>query len=451
MVNSPLSDAEKHKIIQDSQRLHHSAPASIALPSVTDNDGQSIMDWDKHSSSSEVSVACLQDKIIQMEETHYSTNEELQATLQELSDLQDQLFQLQQYNERLSEEKNVLFQSLCRQTEKLEELQEWQEVFSRKSNQAEVCNTEREKKLLDVLKNSQDEREKLLVKHKEYDSEVYEQKQALEIMSSENKKIREKLCLLESTIDAANAEKKQLEMQLSQTKEDISKKSIEISRLNTLLDNARSKLEELELDREMGEKTDLEELLNQIRREKDSLEMHSASLQEKLSNSFVEIQKLQDQIISLNEELKVARNNAKCAVSHLEYKYSEIKEDKQTLLKENQQIRDQINELKIQCKCHVEDKFQMNALLTEAQKQFADAERIIEEKCEQLDKEKRQRKQDAEEWQQFQNDLLMTVRVANDFKTEAQVDREQLVLDNNTLRGKIRLLEQEIDKLNSRK
>lgn len=45
-------------------------------------------EWDKRSSSSEVSVACLQDRILQMEETHYSTNEELQATIQELSDLQ---------------------------------------------------------------------------------------------------------------------------------------------------------------------------------------------------------------------------------------------------------------------------------------------------------------------------------------------------------------------------
>lgn len=35
VVNSPLSDAEKHQIIQDSQRLHSSAPASIALPNVS--------------------------------------------------------------------------------------------------------------------------------------------------------------------------------------------------------------------------------------------------------------------------------------------------------------------------------------------------------------------------------------------------------------------------------
>lgn len=35
VVNSPLSDAEKQQIIDDSQqRLHSSAPASIALPNV---------------------------------------------------------------------------------------------------------------------------------------------------------------------------------------------------------------------------------------------------------------------------------------------------------------------------------------------------------------------------------------------------------------------------------
>ena len=37
MVQSPLSDAEKQQLIQDSQRLHSSAPASIALPNVSIN------------------------------------------------------------------------------------------------------------------------------------------------------------------------------------------------------------------------------------------------------------------------------------------------------------------------------------------------------------------------------------------------------------------------------
>lgn len=35
VVHSPLSDTEKQQIIDDSQRLHSSAPASIALPNVS--------------------------------------------------------------------------------------------------------------------------------------------------------------------------------------------------------------------------------------------------------------------------------------------------------------------------------------------------------------------------------------------------------------------------------
>lgn len=50
-----------------------------------------------------------------------STNEELQATLQELTDLQDQLTDLQLENERCCDEKALLLESLCSQTEKLEE------------------------------------------------------------------------------------------------------------------------------------------------------------------------------------------------------------------------------------------------------------------------------------------------------------------------------------------
>jgi len=51
------------------------------------------------------------------------------------------------------------------------------------------------------------------------------------------------------------------------------------------------------------------------------------------------------------------------------------------------------------------------------------------------------------EWQQFQSDLLMTVRVANDFKTEAQHELEKLVLENKTLRDKNRSLESQVEKL----
>lgn len=98
VAHSPLSDNEKQQLLLETHR-HSSAPASIAtnvsflqssfcgqLPYnlflyfqlLDDGAGGDLTtcptpEWDKHSSSnvSEVSVACLQDKINQMQETHY--------------------------------------------------------------------------------------------------------------------------------------------------------------------------------------------------------------------------------------------------------------------------------------------------------------------------------------------------------------------------------------------
>lgn len=177
VAHSPLSDAEKHQLLLDATRIHDSSQQAISsqneLSSIAgqttttatttncDNPRCTTPEWDKHSSSSvsEVSVACLQDRILQMEETHYSTNEELQATIQELSDLQAQLNELQTDNDRLSEEKSVLLESLCRQTEKLEDsrtkvdtLQELLLKEDKPKDSSKGYNTEREQKLVDLLK-----------------------------------------------------------------------------------------------------------------------------------------------------------------------------------------------------------------------------------------------------------------------------------------------------------
>ncbi|XP_034103360.1 cytospin-A isoform X2 [Drosophila albomicans] len=443
VVNSPLSDAEKQQIIQDSQRLHSSAPASIALPTANEatNDGTPCLtpDWDKHSSSSEISVACLQDKIIQMEETHYSTNEELQATLQELADLQTQLTDTQTENERLAEEKDVLFQSLCRQTEKLNESR------TNRSTMQELMLLEN--KLLDLIQSSQEEREALLLKQEELTSELAELRQSRDTVQLEQQRQRERNALLDSQLDAANAERKQSEAQLSLAKDEISQRAIEISRLSTLLENARSKIEELEADLARGDKTDLSDVLDAARREKDALEERLAELQDQWSRSQAELRRLREQLAGLTEECKVAKNNAKCAVSHLEFRLEQLQRDKDKLSGDCQTLEERVNELQVQCKCHQEDKAQLQQLLSETQRHLSDAQLHLSDSESRLDKETQLRKREADEWQQFQADLLMTVRVANDFKTEALSAREQLVLDNKTQKEKIRLLEQQLEKL----
>lgn len=44
---------------------------------------------------------------------------------------------------------------------------------------------------------------------------------------------------------------------------------------------------------------------------------------------------------------------------------------------------------------------------------------------------------DQEEWKQFQADLLTTVRVANNFKMEAQEQLEKVIVENKALREKL--------------
>lgn len=425
VVHSPLSDNEKQQIINDSQRLHSSAPASIAMPNVRvflpllfllmsttilshyyqNQDGVDgtpcvTPDWDKHSTSSEVSVACLQDKLIQMEENHYSTNEELQATLQELADLQSQLTELQSDNDRLAEEKDVLFQSLCRQTEKLEDsrtqIGTLQELLLREPNASETGTTEREQKLIDLLKNAQEEREALFVRQEELNSDVNEQRQTLDAAAAEQARLKERISVLDSTLDASSAERKQIEGQLQLAREESAGRQIEISRLTTLLENARAKIDELEQDRAAGaERSDLGELLDAARREKDILESEVASLQESLSKSQCEVQKLRDQVAGAQEECKVARNNAKYALADLEYKFEQLKQDRAKMAVEYQQLQDTVAELQVQCKCHIEDKAQLDRLLSETQIHLGLAERERAEREEELTEEKKLRKQEV--------------------------------------------------------
>ncbi|XP_018300802.1 cytospin-A isoform X4 [Mycetomoellerius zeteki] len=467
VAHSPLSDSEKQQLLLDASRLHNSAPASIAIPqddgsahnaSIPQEGAQcTTPDWDKHSSSSmsEVSVACLQDRLLQMEETHYSTNEELQATIQELSDLQAQLTELQADNERLTEEKGVLLESLCRQTEKLEDsrskVDTLQGLLLREEQPQEASkgyNTEREQKLVDLLKSAQEERETLLQKQEELTSELKNLRATADASAAETERLTKCVELLEASVDAANVERKQLDTELAEARQEGANRSIEISRLATLLENARAKIEELEQSRQLENKSEADELLDAARREKDTLETQAAALQEQLARSHCDHDRLRDQYSQLQEEYKVARNNAKSAIDDLEYRLNQLKDERLSVSTELQLVRDSLAELQTQCQRHLEDKRELKAALSEAQRREREAQTRQYESERALADERKLRQEESAEWEQFQTDLLMTVRVANDFKTEAQSELERVVMENKAQRDKLRALEAQLDKLN---
>lgn len=148
----------------------------------------------------------------------------------------------------------------------------------------------------------------------------------------------------------------------------------------------------MEQDRVLGEKSDIEGLLDSTRKEKEYLEVQVASLQEQYSKSLCEIQKLKDQLNGMTEEVKVARNNAKCALSDLEYKYENLKQEKLKLNSDYQALQDTVTEYEVQSKCHMEDKAQLESLLSETQRHLLETEKILCEKDENLSEEKKLRK-----------------------------------------------------------
>jgi DNA repair exonuclease SbcCD ATPase subunit len=176
----------------------------------------------------------------------FSTNEELQATLQELADLQSQLYDLQHDNERLGKEKGVLLESLCQQTEKLEDartkVDALQGLFLVPGSNPPSSVTEREEKLVELLKSGQAEREIWLTKQEELNAEANESRRTLENETKKANQLLERVRFLECTVDSKTAEVKQLDEQLALSKEEISSKNIEINHNLMLLDNARAKV-----------------------------------------------------------------------------------------------------------------------------------------------------------------------------------------------------------------
>nr|CAD7423094.1 unnamed protein product [Timema monikensis] len=306
------------------------------------------------SSQSEVSVACLQDRILQMEETHYSTNEELQATLQELADLQTQLTELQTENERLAEEKQVGTTAL----------------------------------------SAQAERDSLLLKQEEMSSQLIELRQTNDMKEEELVMLKKRVFLLESTVDKTHQERSSLDQELALAKEESSSRHIEISHLSTLLENARCKIVDLEQAHKIDKKSEIDNLISVLRSERDVLESQVASLQEQLKRNQCENTKIREQLTQLQDDFKLTRNNAKSTVGDLSHQCEFFKQENNRLAAEIQLLEDSLNKLKMQNQNHLKDKEQLQTVLLEAQKHLGETERKLTEKEHALNEERRFHKEE---------------------------------------------------------
>lgn len=429
----------------------------LAVDSASGLEKSRSCEWDKTSSTSisEVSVACLQDRISQMEETHYSTNEELQATLQELSDLQDQVNLLQIENEQLENEKAVLYESLCSQTERLEEARSqiyklkamlFQETEAKSSSTPDSEKTHQEY-LVELLKSAQSEYDELAAKKDELVSSANESRAKMNEIESELEGALVNMKTLETKITRLTNEKRQAEVSLSETEKIVSEMRIEISVVKSQLEREQAKVKELLKDRDAHATSELDILLLEARQGKDKIAAEAVKLQEQLALGKLESYKLTEKVRHLEKELASFKIDSENTMRDIQSKLKLETLEKERLIKEVQTLDALVRETEVKCLRHLEDKRELKASLNDLQKQLNDEKsRASEVQIELLDVQKRFNQRE-EEWKNFQEDLLTTVRVANDFKTDAQEEMEKIVLKNKKLSDRIHELDAEIERL----
>nr|KAG5708080.1 hypothetical protein BaRGS_002816 [Batillaria attramentaria] len=411
--------------------------------------------WEKQSNKSgnsdalsEISVQCLTERILQMEETNYCTTEELQATLQELGDLQDAVNELTEENSRLADEKTVLLESLCTQTEKLETSRTQVEHLKSlliSGNLPEKSN--REVHLLELLKSAQEEREELFRKQTEWSNALHSMEADSREYQDMIESLREKVQVLEASTQAIKAERDASERLVAELKETVSADQIELARLNTLLDSEKSKVAELEKCQQAENQSELEELLDETRQEKARGEQRLASLQESLALSQCEVTRLRETLATKEEELKVARNNAKTEMSDIQYRLEKSEKERSDAVQELETLREHIDQLQQDCDTYLDEKKTYSAKVQELNGELH-ALRMHKSKLEtELTDVLHQHESEAEEWQQFQKDLQVAVVIANEFRAETQEGMQKVSEENLALREKTLNQQLELDRL----
>lgn len=250
-----------------------------------------------------LSLQCLTERIQKMEESHHSTAEELQATLQELADQQQVVQELTAENERLSEEKSLLQTSLQQQRERVELLVQKNEsllqrlreqIQSQEVEASRACRAaELEQRLAEQLESSRFEREKLVdiqqqltgslraleKEHQEAQVAVRGLKDELEILQQQLEREKE-----------AGAEATRLVVEQRQA---VDAMRVENECLKAQVETERQKVLELNAVHSASNSTELQALLKAAHTDRDKLELNCAELRQELLQAHKDIERIQ--------------------------------------------------------------------------------------------------------------------------------------------------------------
>ncbi|XP_053557967.1 cytospin-A [Bombina bombina] len=447
------------------QPLTSSDDALDAPSSSSESEGLPSTDRSRKGSSgntSEVSVACLTERILKMEENQHSTSEELQATLQELADLQQITQELNSENERLGEEKVILMDSLCQQSDKLALfsrqleyaralLDEHHVVYSLDEDLKSSRYLELEQRYMELADNGRFEREQLLgvQQHLSNTLKMAEQdnKEAQDVIRA----LKERNHHMERIAEAEQMGKQALAATLDEYKATLSSEQSECARLKAQLEQEKQRVSELYSIHSSGDTAHIQNLLESVRNDKEKAENLAESLQEELSHVRSDISRLQDAFGKLEDEYRAFRVEAEKQVSELTMALEKVRGELEEKETENSDMKETIFELEDEVEQHRAVKLHDNLIISDLEnsvKKLQDQKHDMEREIKILNRKLRE---ESAEWRQFQADLQTAVVIANDIKSEAQEEIGELKRRLHEALEKNEKLAKELENAASRK
>ncbi|NWS37037.1 CYTSB protein, partial [Probosciger aterrimus] len=378
---------------------------------------------------SDLSVASLTEKIQKMEENHHSTAEELQATLQELSDQQQMVQELTTENEKLVEEKALLETSFHQHRDRAEQLSQENEKLmtllqerskNEESRAQEGKVLELEQKCAEVLEKAQFEREKLLNIQQQLTSslrslerEHQDAQQVIKSLREENEKLLKRLEVEQQNNSTMTKTLEDCKIALEGLK-------IENGSLKTQLESEKQKAAEINVMGCTTDNSEVQEMLKVAHAEKDQLETACTELKQELLKANSELKHSQGLLSKAENEcgqLKELCDRQSEQLSRTSQKLQEKTSENEADIKN---LKETIFELEDQVEQHRAIKLHNNQLISELESKAMKLEEQKQDTERQLKALTKQMKEDTEEWRRFQADLQTAVVVANDIKCEAQ-------------------------------
>uniref|UniRef100_W5M762 Cytospin-A n=1 Tax=Lepisosteus oculatus TaxID=7918 RepID=W5M762_LEPOC len=377
----------------------------------------------------DLSVECLTEQIQKMEESHHSTAEELQATLQELADQHQVVQELTAENERLAEEKGLLQTSLQQQRERVENLvQKNESLLARlqeqsKSEESEARAariSELEQRYAELVESSRFEREKLVDIQQQLTSSLRSLEKEHQEAQGLIRTLKEEKDLLQNRIEKEQEVGSKITRTLEECNSSMEALKVENGRLKVQMDIERQKVAELKAMQSASDNTELQHLLKAAHSEKERLELSCTELKQELLKANSEIDRVKGMLSKAEAECQ--RLQELCASQEKEVSSSAQRLEERAAEKDTQikDLKETIFELEDQVEQHRAVKLHNNQTILDLENQVKKLEEQKSDLEKQIKALNKQMKDDAEEWRRFQADLQTAVVVANDIKVEAQ-------------------------------